>query len=263
MTVLFATVRFEYSRIMSTGRIAWWFVLAGFPALIAGLIRVFPLSNASEEFDSHFFWSIAMYLLVPCITCAMGVLLSTGPAIATELEQRSWVYLATRPNGVFWLLLGKYLVAIAWASTAAIAGLTIAVMFTGQATILRIWAGMAALSILSSMSYAAVYLVVGAIAPQRAMLFCVVWTAAVEGFMSFIPAMINRITVQYRLRTLFVDWVQPGDGIQDNPLFTQSLAEGPWYIQILWLAALTCVFMTAAQMIAHRREFTAAVESDM
>ena len=74
MTVLFATVRFEYSRIMSTGRIAWWFVLAGFPALIAGLIRVFPLSNASEEFDSHFFWAIAMYLLVPCITCAKRIM---------------------------------------------------------------------------------------------------------------------------------------------------------------------------------------------
>lgn len=262
MNVLFATVRFEYSRVMTAGRMTWWFVLAGFPVVIAGLIRLFPLTHA-KELDTYFVWSGAIYLLVPCITCAMGVLLSAGPAIATELEQRSWVYLATRPNGIFWLLLGKYLVAVAWASTAAIAGLTIAVLFTGQETIVQLWLGMAGLSVLSSMAYAAVFMLVGAIAPQRAMLFCVVWTAGVEGFVSLIPAVINRITVQYRLRALFVDWVQPGDAIQDNPLFALSLAEGPWYLQILWLVTLTVVFLATAQVIAHKRQFTAAAESDI
>ena len=263
MKMLFATVRFEYSRVMTSGRTTWWFVLAGFPILIAGMIRAFPLAQAADEADSHLVWSVAIYLLVPCITCAMGVLLIAGPAIITELEQRSWVYLATRPNGIFWLLLGKYLVAIAWASTAAISGLTIAVLFTGQETVFKIWVGMAALCVLSSMSYAAVFMLIGAIVPQRAMLFCVMWTAGVEGFISFIPAIINRITVQYRLRTLFVEWVQPGDEIRQNPLFAQSLAEGPWYVQVLWLAALTSIFIAAAQVIAHNREFTGAAESDV
>lgn len=263
MKILFATVRFEFARIMTAGRVAWWFVLSGFPVLIAGLIRFFPLADAPEELDSHFFWSIAIYLLVPCITCAMGVLLSAGPAIATELEQRSWVYLATRPNGVFWLLLGKYLVAIVWATSAALTGLTLALFFVGQDTSLQIWLGMAALCVLSSMSYASVFLLVGTIFPQRAMLFCVVWTGGVEGLVSLIPAIINRITVQYRLRALFVDWVEPGDEIAENSLFAMSLAEGPWYFQVLWLAALTSIFLAAAQVIAHRREFTAAAESDV
>ncbi len=263
MNELFATVRFEFSRVMTAGRIVWWFVLAGFPILIAGLIRVFPMADASSEADSHLVWSVAIYLLVPCITCAMGVLLSAGPAVATELEQRSWVYLATRPNGIFWLLMGKYVVAIIWATSAAVVGLTVAVLFTGQETIVRIWLGTAALCVLSSMSYASVFLLIGAIVPQRSMLFCVMWTAGVEGFISLIPAIINRMTVQYRLRALFVDWVQPGDEIQEDPLFALSLAEGPWYLQILWLMALTSLFLAAAQVIAHKREFTAATESDV
>lgn len=262
MNELLATVRFEFSRVMTAGRIAWWFVLAGFPILIAGLIRAFPMAYESEA-DVHLVWSVAIYLLVPCITCAMGVLLSAGPAIASELEQRSWVYLATRPNGVFWLLMGKYFVAIVWATSAAIVGLTFAVLFTGQETIVRIWLGTAALCVLSSMSYASVFLLVGTIAPRRAMLFCVMWTAGVEGFISLIPAIINRVTVQYRLRALFVDWVQPGDAIQDDPLFALSLAEGPWFFQILWLLALTSIFLAAAQVIAHKREFTSASESDV
>jgi len=266
MSMLFAAVRFEYSRVMSAGRTVWWFVLASFPILIAGLIRFFPLSESSpetRELDSHLFWSWAIYLLVPCITCAMGVLLSAGPAIATELEQRSWVYLATRPNGIFWLLMGKYLVAIAWASTAAIAGLTIAILFSQQETMFQIWLGAAGLSVLSSMSYAAVFMLIGTIFPQRAMLFCVAWTTAVEGFISLIPAIINRITVQYRLRSLFIDWVQPGGDIENIPLFGQSLADGHWFVQIFWLIALSTVFLATAQVIAHKREFTSAAESDV
>jgi len=266
MSMLFAAVRFEYSRIMTAGRTVWWFVLASFPVLIAALIRFFPLADPhpdTQEFDTHLFWSWAIYLLVPCITCAMGVLLSAGPAIATELEQRSWVYLATRPNGIFWLLMGKYIVAVVWASTAAIAGLTIAVRFSAQETMLQIWQYAAMLSILSSMSYAAVFMLIGTIFPQRAMLFCVVWTAAVEGFISLIPAIINRITVQYRLRSLFVHWVEPGGDIEDIPMFDRSMADGHWMIQIFWLVALTAVFLAAAQVIAHKREFTAASESDV
>ena len=75
MSVLFATVKFEFSRVMTAGRVTWWFVLAGFPVLIACLIRVFPMAEAPKEADSHLVWSVAIYLLVPCITCAMGVLL--------------------------------------------------------------------------------------------------------------------------------------------------------------------------------------------
>lgn len=263
MNALRAVVRFELSRVMSAGRITWWFVLAGFPVLIAGLIRVFPMADAPAEADSHLVWSVAIYLLVPCITSAMGVLLSAGPSISTELEQRSWVYLATRPDGIFWLLTGKYVVAVIWASSAAIVGLSFAVLFTGQDTMFRMWLGNAALCVLSAMSYAAVFLLVGTIVPRRAMLFCVMWTAGVEGFVSLIPAIINRATVQYRLRALFVDWVQPGDEIQEDPLFALSLAEGPWFVQILWLMALTSLFLACAQVLAHKREFTSAAESDV
>jgi len=251
---------------MSAGRLVWWFVLASFPVLIAGLIRWFPLDDSNpdvQEFDTHEFWSLAIYLLVPCITCAMGVLLSAGPAIATELEQRSWIYLATRPNGIFWLLIGKYIVAVGWATTAAVAGLSIAVQFSQQDTMFQIWLGAATLSLLSSMSYAAVFLLIGTLFPQRAMLFCVMWTAVVEGLVSFIPAIINRLTIQYRLRTLFVDWLQPTTDIEDIPTLGRSFGEGPWYLQICWLVALSALFLAAAQVIAHKREFTAAAESDV
>ena len=186
MNTLIATIHFESSRVTTAGRITWWFVLAAFPILITGLIRFFalaesidaetpppeptkaidadfsiadavnddfPLSDPTDpDVDTHQFWSWAIYILVPCITCAMGVLLSAGPSIATELEQRSWAYVATRPNGIFWLMLGKYAVALAWATSAAVAGLSISVLFSMQPTVGRIWISCVALSALSAIT---------------------------------------------------------------------------------------------------------------
>ena len=297
MNTLMATIHFESSRVMTAGRITWWFVLAAFPILITGLIRFFALAESTDaesplpdptaavdadlaisdaadddfplsdptdpDVDTHQFWAWAIYVLVPCITCAMGVLLSAGPSIATELEQRSWAYMATRPNGIFWLMLGKYAVALGWATSAAVAGLSISVLFSMQPTAGRIWISCIALSALSAMSYAAVFMLIGTIFPQRAMLFCVAWTAVVEGFVSLIPAIINRITVQYRLRSLFIDWTQPGGEFSDIPMFSRVIAPGGWYVQVIWLVMLTLLFLSAAITIAHRREFTAASESEV
>lgn len=265
MTELAAVIRFELSRTFTTVRAAWWFVLAGFPIVIAILIRVFPMSRATEDpdVDLYAIWSVALYFLVPCITCAMGVLLSAAPVIANELEQRSWVYLATRPNGIFWLLAGKYVVAVGWTTTAALCGLTGAMLFTGLDTWVRLWLSLSGLSVLSAMAYAAVFLLIGTLFPRRAMVSCVAYTAAVEGMISLIPAVINRLTVQYRLRSLFVEWAQPGDSISANPLFASILADGSSLLQLLWLLTLGGVLLSTALVVAHKREFTAAAETDV
>jgi hypothetical protein len=95
------------------------------------------------------------------------------------------------------------------------------------------------------------------------MVFCVAYTAAVEVAVSFIPAVINRITVQYRLRSLFLSWLQPELNIDDFSFF-DAIAGGESAItEILWLLTLTALFFAAAIAIALRREFTAAAESDV
>ena len=288
MNSLLATVRFEMSRTLTMSRIVWWFVLAAFPIVIAVLIRLFPLAEvdldypagfvADQHIDAedalkaardrqmkqlHQVWALALYALIPCITCAMGVLLSAAPAIATELEQRSWVYMATRPNGIFWLLTGKYIVAVVWAVTAAWVGLSVAVLITGLDTMLKLWISLSGLSVLSAMAYAAVFMLIGTLFPARAMVFCVAWTAAVEGMISLIPAVINRMTVQFRLRTLFVTWAEPGEEIRQIPFFESVVADGSSLLQVLWLITLTVVFFVAAVVIAYKREFTGAAETDV
>jgi ABC-type transport system involved in multi-copper enzyme maturation permease subunit len=171
--------------------------------------------------------------------------------------------MATRPNGIFWLLAGKYLVAVTWGFSASMAGILIAVPVSGIDSMFSVWLSLSGLCLLSSVSYAAVYLLIGVSFPQRAMVFCVAYTAAVEVAVSFIPAVINRITVQYRLRSLFLSWLQPELNIDDFSFF-DAIAGGESAItEILWLLTLTALFFAAAIAIALRREFTAAAESDV
>lgn len=254
----------EWKRSMTAGRIAWWFAMATFPILITALIRsidAFGRGWPPEQFDT--FWSVLLYTLIPCVCCTLSVLLTAAPSVATELEQRSWVYLATRPNGIFWLLLGKYLVAVTWGTTAAWAGVIGAILFTNAESPIQIGLALLGLSLLSAISYSAVYLLIGAMFPKRAMVFAVMYTGLVEVVLGIIPAVVNRLTVQYRLRSLLMQWVPTTQEMRESPAFNYVFADGSSLVQCLWLLTLTAVFLAAALVVAHRKEFTTASEGDL
>lgn len=352
MNQLLAVFTYEWKRTLTAGRMGWWLALTAFPAAIVLLLRCqaeFGRGMQQQQIDAV--WSVVLYMLIPCVCCALGVFLNAAPAIASELEQRSWVYLATRPRGILWLLLGKYLVAVVWAVTSALVSSTLAVVLTeadlslvgvrspvenqttevpavvpaavpvaatsvaataGQlaapqrpplpppprpprpggrdvaavaqplpasqgtrpsadsegartAVRWRLWWTMLRLSCLSAMSYAALYLLIGAVFPRRAMVFCVAYTALVEVVLSLIPAIINRLTIQYRLRSLMMNWAEPAgrEQMQDNIFFRYVFAEGGNVEQMLWLTGLTVLFLVVAILAGHLSEFTNASESDV
>jgi hypothetical protein len=267
VNALSAVFRFELRRSLTVGRMAWWFVLAGFPVLIT--ILIVSANDFAEEVGNpsriDTIWSTIYYMLIPGVCCALSVFLHTAPAVASELELRSWVYLATRPNGIFWLLLGKYLVAVLWAVTAALSGATIAVLLSSAPSPAAIWLAIAKLSVLSSISYAALFLMIGAMFPKRAMVFSVAYTAVVEVFLSMIPAVVNRITIQYRMRSLFVQWMpeETREIIQSDSFSQYLIAQGSLTEQVLWVLCLTAIYLVVAQVVAHKREFTSASESDI
>ncbi len=298
MNALLAVFVYEWRRTLTAGRIAWWFVLAAFPVGLTLLIRWQPdfgRNMTPEQIATV--WSTIYYMLIPCVCCALGVFLNAAPAISAELEQRSWTYLATRPWGVMRLMLGKYFVAVVWAVTSAIASISFATVISvmdfhkfrsapswliafgslldsswqalvhseQSSLILRTWVTIIQLSVLSSFAYAALFLMIGAMFPRRAMVFCVAYTALVEVVLSLIPAVINRITIQYRMRSLMMNWADPvgRDQIQDNIFFRYVFAEGSNAEQILWLCGLTLLFLIVALSVAQHKEFTSAYESDL
>jgi ABC-type transport system involved in multi-copper enzyme maturation permease subunit len=253
----------------------WWFVLAAFPVFIMAIIRMnaFPSSGHNPRIEEEIelrwraFAAWMLFALVPMLVTMLGTLLWTTPAISAELERRSWTYLAVRPNGGTAVLLGKYLAAVTWVLPPALVGLTIAVVVAGLSDFSQawqIWSSLALLALLSAPAYAAIYLFLGVVLPRRAMVLAVAYTLIFELVVSFIPAVINKITVQYRLRSLAAEWCDiafTGTN-QVSSTAMQLIGTEPAWQQILTLIIQTVTLLGLAIGILRTSEFSATAETD-
>lgn len=256
-----AVFRFEWSRSITVPRIVWWLVLALFPALLLGLIRLNAGPPPSGDTAPI---AAVVYVLVPCVVCVMGVLLWATPAIAGELESRSWVYLSVRPHGATAVLFGKYLVAVAWTIPAGLVASTLGLIVMFPNDLFHLMWVQWALVIGSCCSYAAVFTLIGVIWPKRAMVFGVFYAIVVEALLSMIPAVVNLLTVQYRLRCLFVRWMDFHESkVGNSPVFRAYFGEDSAAWHCLMLFAMTGLMLAAAALVLRIREFTASAETDV
>jgi ABC-type transport system involved in multi-copper enzyme maturation permease subunit len=276
-----AVFEFEWRRALSSTRRIWWLTLAAFPIFIIAIVRFTVSQQAfaqelppelrstmeSREAETRIeIWrqlcAWLMFALIPMLVSMLGTLLWTAPAISSELERRSWVYLAVRPNGGSAVLLGKYLAAVTWVIPAAIVGLSIAVPLSASGDSWRIWYTMFALVLLSCPAYAAIFLTVGVMWPRRAMVMSVAYTLLFEMVMSFVPAVINKITIQYRLRALAANWCSLGiPGVEESGVMMLIGNESAW-THIIILLGITLGLLTVSIVKLRTTEFSTSSESD-
>lgn len=258
-----AVFAFEWKRALTVPRMAWWVALAAFPVFIVTIVRTIGPSPPPDQAE---LWRVLcawlVFALVPMLVTMLGTLLWTTPAVSAEIERRSWVYLAVRPNGGTAVLLGKYLAAITWVIPPALLGLTIAVPLMGTHDDLRIYLAMAGLVLLSCPAYAAIYLLIGVVMPRRAMVLAVGYTLFFELIISFVPAVINKITVQYRLRALAANWCDLPilNGRQSGALVL--IGDEPAWIHVTVLIGLTLMLLLISVLTLRVSEFSSSAESD-
>lgn len=248
---------FEWRRAFTVARMGWWLVLALFPVLIVSMIR-FALRGESMPPEA---WTVMMFTLIPMLVSMLGTFLWATPVVSAELERKSWVYLAVRPQGTTNVLLGKYLVSLTWALSAALVGLCAATAIMPSGDGPRIAWIIARITILSCPAYAALYLLLGTLFPKRSMVIAVAYTLVFELIISFVPALINTFTVQYRIRTLLLLWgempVHP-----DMNVMLAFTGDPPAWEHVVVLLAYTLVMLVAAIGVVRGREFSSTEESE-
>ncbi len=247
---------FEWRRSLTAPRIAWWLILTCFPACIVGLIRLVPGETPPREA-----WAVVFFALFPMLVSMLGTFLWATPAISAELERRSWVYLAVRPNGGTAVLLGKYLAAVSWVLAAAVVGLAIALAVSPTDDWRRIGVAIVRLVFLSCPAYAAVYLLLGTLFPKRSMAIAVAYTLVFELIISLVPAMINQFTVQYRLRALLVNWADVSIGDQRGFVAMALTGDAPAWHHVLILTVYTLFLLAVSVGVLRASEFSSEEES--
>lgn len=253
-----AVFRFEWQRALAPARLAWWAGLALFPAFIVTLIR---LSLGERRGLDREEWAVFLFAIVPMLVTMLGAFLWSAPAVSEELERKSWPYIAVRPHGRVCMLLGKYLAAVTWVLPATLAGLTLAILIARTGDDLALWKALAMLACLSCPAYAAVYLALGVLFPKRSMVFAVGYTLIFELVIAFVPAFINKLSIQFRLRALLIDWAQIN--IPDAEEFSalQLVSDLPAWRHVLVLIAYTVVLLLFSTLLIRAREFSVAEES--
>ncbi|TWT70457.1 ABC-2 family transporter protein [Crateriforma conspicua] len=230
-------VRFELSRSVTAGRLAVWFLLIAFPVVIVALLRVQRSVDAIDP------WGNAVYFLIPEVTCLLGLLLWATPAVGTELEGQTWIYLATRTRGRMVVLAGKYVTAILWTFAAAAISLIGCTVLIGPDDPGRFCGILTLLAALSCLAHGAQYLLIGVFFFRRTMVAAVFYTLVAEYGLSFVPAIINQLTVNYQLRGLLTRWTswRSVQVFDDTTFGNESIAR-----HLLALLIVTAVCLTLA-----------------
>jgi ABC-type transport system involved in multi-copper enzyme maturation permease subunit len=243
---------FESRRALRLGPMLFAAALALFPAAVLALIQ----SQGARLDQRGEFWAVPVFVLVPEVVCLLGLLLWATPAIQAEVEGRTWTYLVVRPGGKVPVMLGKYAAAVVRAVLTGLVALAaaLAVLHPPQG-LARAFAYFSALVVLSCLTYASLYLLLGVIFVRRAMTVAVAYVFLIEFLLGLTPAVVNHLTVQYYLRSLLVAWFT----LTDGPVRVRGMigTAPPWQY-VLLLLGMTAALLTAAALILRRRELVSS-----
>jgi ABC-type transport system involved in multi-copper enzyme maturation permease subunit len=190
----------------------------------------------------------------------LGLLLWATPTVYSEVEGNTWQYLAVRPQGKISVLLGKYITAVGWTALAGWTGLTVSLLIAQPERGFHIWGVLAALVLLSSLSYGALFTFLGVVVHKRPMVTAVAYALILEFFVGMVPAMINQFTVQFRLRTLLLFWMDWSDS--PPPEFMDIFAgTGPAAKHVLILLGLTVGLVAASAWILRQKTLVTPVDA--
>ncbi|MEM7559014.1 MAG: ABC transporter permease, partial [Planctomycetota bacterium] len=166
----------------------------------------------------------------------LGLLIWATPAVGSELEAQTWIHLAMRPRGRSAVALGKYGVAVLWTASYTIISSILCGVLSGVEDQFELILALVIISVLSAMSYAALYLLLGAVFYSKASIVAVIYSLILEGAISFVPATINQAAVSFRLRTLMFDWTVLESSKEQVARVVPTGTEAPW-LTILVLVA--------------------------
>jgi hypothetical protein len=261
---ILAVIRFQMWRSLTAMRWLWWFVLVIFPPAVVALTFVAARDEDVREEMLRQIQIQEIYVLVPNVLCMLGVFLWTSTVLQSEIENRSWIYVAVRPDARWAHIIGSYIVAVLWTISAALVSLAICVAEIGvpREERFQIVSTLTLLVVISSFAYASIYLLIGVLFFRRAMIVAVVYTLGIEFLLGALPTTISQLTLQYRLRSIWfirMGWLDGRPPGMDIPI--QLFGKPPISLHVAGLAIVTCLCIIASGWLVSRREIPIQEES--
>lgn len=260
---ILATFQFELINFLSLQRLAVTAILALFPPVMLSLIFVgFRFTNENFQFP------LMVTVLFVSIVCLLGMLLWATPNIYSELEGKSWIYVASRPGGRISIILGKYLSAVIFGFSicvVAITGCLVVIQWmTGSlSNPIWVWFSMNLLYLIGCMSYGAIYSLIGTMFYRRAMVVAAAYTIVSGVVLANVPAVISRLTLRFHLQFIGINWFGEEMGIEIKDLLNHySITDTPSsFYYLMWLGTAILCALSAAAWVVMSREYVTSDET--
>jgi len=253
-------VDYELSRSFTPSRLAMFVLMVAIPtALLISVSNLTPQRVRNEQ-ETNFAFCLLLFFLIPQLLTMLGMLVLASPIVHTELEGQSWVYSLVRYQGRRALLLGKYIVAVLWTTCAGIVSASIAIPFLPLEAPLRTWCTISLLCVLASIAYGALFCLIGVVFQKRVMVISFIYALVAEGFLAWIPAVINQFTISYRLRSILFRWQDlsvdryfQSDGMVRNGMVA---SDPTGWVQIGWVVGITAGLLLLALLLIERIQYS-------
>lgn len=259
-----ATCMFELRSSFTIQRASVTAVMALFPPvmlllLIGGSSVIEGGTVPSQMGDFAPFLSIFLIALVQLLS----LLLWATPNVYSELEGKSWVFLASRPGGRISVFLGKFMASVIVGFTISFVAVTACILIQhlmlGSFRPMRTWLAMNFVFFLAAWIYSALFSAIGTVFIKRAMLVGAGYLLAFDVIIGLIPqSIINKFTVRYHLQEVGVGcmgWFFPselGSESEYRMLFGDAW---PTWAHVLFIVAATLAFLALGVYVVVKREY--------
>jgi len=255
-----ATFVFELRRALTWNRFLVAVGLAIFPPVMLNVVvRTAFVSNSRIAADVSQYSEFAMIFLV-ALVCILSLLLWATPNVQSELEGKTWNFIAVRPGARVASYLGKYFLAVAISmsvSCTALAGcILVANSYQGLENPLKTLGSLAAIYTMACVVYAAIFSAIGTVFIKRAMVVAAGFVIGVESFLSLVPAVVSKVTMSYHLRSIGLEWI--GYFLPYTTELEYNMTFGkPWpvWMHIMCIAIMTIVSLTVGMIVITQRQY--------
>ncbi len=215
-----ATCVFELRRSFTFQRTAVSAVLTLFPPLMVILLitatRVARVSQPDEPDLQEAMGIIETFIpfaivFLVSLVCLLSLLLWATPNVYSELEGKSWSFVASRPGGRISIYVGKFLASFAVSFGVSVIAMSLCVLVANYLIHLkdpeRLWMALCGIYFLACFAYGSIFSMLGTIFYKRAMVVAAGYIIGSEFFVASIPAIIGRFTMRLHLQELGISWL--------------------------------------------------------
>ncbi len=258
-----ATCSFELRRSFTFQRTAVSVVLALFPPVMLGLLILgMEMSGESDARAVVQDFATVLTLVLVSLVCLLSLLLWATPNVYSELEGKSWSFVASRPGGRVSIFLGKYLASFVVSFGISIVAISLCVALSARNLGIKdpqmLWISLCGIYFLGCCVYGAIFSLIGTFFIKRAMVVAAGYLIGSDMILASIPgALINKLTVRYHLQEIGIGWMgwffpMPSTEQDYRMVFGAGL---PTWMHVSILVGITLSALALGTWIIVNREY--------